>query len=462
MEELRVDDMLRALMTSMPDDIYFKDRNSRFILMNQAMAVVFRIKDPSEACGKTDFDFFSEEHARQAFEDEQRIIATGEPLLAVEEKETWPDGSVSWVSSTKTPLRTENGAIVGIMGISRNITARKEAEAALRKAELQLVESEKMALLGQLVAGVAHEVNTPLGAIGAAVGNISSTVNGILEFLPSFFRNLPEEFQEAFLQLIRRSISPASPLSAKEERTCRTALKNNLAEKGIPGSGRIAETLVMMGIFDQIEPFLPMLRETQGSACLEMAYKLSGLGRSATIITTAADRAGKIVFALKNYAHYDRSGELILTKVTEGIETVLTLYHNQLKRGVVVQREYEPAPDILCRPDELNQVWTNLIHNAIHAMDHKGILTIAVGPHENGIRISVADTGKGVPIEIQEKIFEPFFTTKAAGEGSGLGLHIVRQIVESHGGTIHVGNSAAGGAVFDVVLPCTDHRHRHR
>ena len=462
MEELRVDDMLRALMTSMPDDIYFKDRNSRFILMNQAMAVVFRIKDPSEACGKTDFDFFSEEHAREAFEDEQRIIATGEPLLAVEEKETWPDGSVSWVSSTKTPLRTENGAIVGIMGISRNITARKEAEAALRKAELQLVESEKMALLGQLVAGVAHEVNTPLGAIGAAVGNISSTVNGILEFLPSFFRNLPEEFQEAFLQLIRRSISPASPLSAKEERTCRTALKNNLAEKGIPGSGRIAETLVMMGIFDQIEPFLPMLRETQGSACLEMAYKLSGLGRSATIITTAADRAGKIVFALKNYAHYDRSGELILTKVTEGIETVLTLYHNQLKRGVVVQREYEPAPDILCRPDELNQVWTNLIHNAIHAMDHKGILTIAVGPHENGIRISVADTGKGVPIEIQEKIFEPFFTTKAAGEGSGLGLHIVRQIVESHGGTIHVGNSAAGGAVFDVVLPCTDHRHRHR
>ena len=184
-----------------------------------------------------------------------------------------------------------------------------------------------------------------------------------------------------------------------------------------------------------------------------MAYKLSGLGRSATIITTAAERAGKIVFALKNYSHYDRSGERILTNITEGIETVLTLYHNQLKRGIVVQREYETVPDILCRPDELNQVWTNLVHNAIHAMDHKGTLTIAVGPHEDGIRVSVTDSGKGVAPELREKIFEPFFTTKSAGEGSGLGLHIVRQIVESHGGAIHVGNSTEGGATFEVTLP---------
>lgn len=452
MERSELDDMLRALMANMPDFIYFKDLKSRFLVINETLAELLGIK-PSDAVGKTDFDFSTEEHARQAFEDEQRIIATGEPLLAIETKETFPDGRVRWCSSTKIPLRTESGGIVGIMGISRDITAHKNAEAALRKAELQLIESEKMALLGQLIAGVAHEVNTPLGAIGAAVGNISSTVSGVLELLPSFFRKLPEEFQDTFLQLIRRSISPASPLSAKEERICRSALRKELEANSVAGADRIAETLMIMGVFDEIEAFLPLLREPHGGECLQMAYKLSGLGRSATIITAAADRAGKIVFALKNYAHYDRSGERILTNITEGIETVLMLYHNLLKRGIVVRREYESVPDILCRPDELNQVWTNLIHNAIHAMDHKGTLTIAIAPHQDGVKVSVTDSGKGIPPEFREKIFEPFFTTKSAGEGSGLGLHIVRQIVESHGGSIHVENSTGGGATFTVTLP---------
>ena len=451
-EILTQEDMLRALMANMPDRIYFKDEKSRFIKINDTLAASLDIK-PSDACGKTDFDLFPESLARQTFLDEQHIMATGEPLIAAEEKHVWPDGNVTWMSTTKIPLRKPDGTIIGIVGITRQITERKKAEEALREAELKLIESEKMALLGHLIAGVAHEVNTPLGAIGAAVGNISSTLHGILEFLPAFFRDLPEEFQSTFLQLIRRSISPASPLSAKEERNCRTALKKELAGHQIDGADRIAETLVMMGIYDQLESVLPMLHHPQGRACLEMAYKLSGLGRSATIITTAAERAGKIVFALKNYAHFDRSGERILSNITEGIETVLTLYHNQLKRGIVVQREYETVPDILCRPDELNQVWTNLIHNAIHAMEHKGTLTIAVGPHQGGIRVSVTDSGKGVAPELREKIFEPFFTTKSAGEGSGLGLHIVRQIVESHGGSIHVENSKGGGATFEVVLP---------
>ena len=454
-EGIALEDMLRALMTSMPDDIYFKDRDSRFILVNQRIAEALGLKDPSEACGKSDFDLSSEKHARKTFAEEQRIIDTGEPLVAVEESETWPDGTVTWASTTKIPLRAKSGDIVGIVGITRDITAHKNAEAALRKSELQIVESEKMALLGQLIAGVAHEVNTPLGAIGAAVGNISSTLKGTMDSLPSFFRSMPEEMQETFMLLLRRSSSMGLSLSAKEERTCRSALRKDLAEKEVAGADRIAETLVMMGVHDRTDEFLPLLRHPNGPVYLDMAYKLSGLGRSAAIITTAAERAGKIVFALKNYAHFDRSGEFVLSGVTEGIETVLTLYYNQLKRGVVVRREYEPVPDILCRPDELNQVWTNLIHNAIHAMGHKGTLTIAVGPHEDGVRVSVGDSGVGVPLELRNKVFEPFFTTKCAGEGSGLGLHIVRQIVESHGGTVSLGENVGGGARFDVVLPGT-------
>jgi PAS domain S-box-containing protein len=450
---LGLDDMLRALMTSMPDDIYFKDLNSRFILVNRRVSEAMGLKDPSEAVGKSDFDFCTGKHARKALADEQRIIATGEPLIAAEESETAPDGTVAWGSTTKLPLRKADGTIIGIMGITRNITAYKKSELALRRAELQLIESEKMALLGQLIAGVAHEVNTPLGAIGAAVGNISSTLKGIMDFLPTFFRAMPVELQETFMLLLSRSASQGPALSAKEERTCRSALRKDLAEKEIAGADRIAETLVMMGIHDRIDPFLPLLRHPQGSALLEMAYKLSGLGRSATIITTAADRAAKIVFALKNYAHFDRSGERMEADVTEGIETVLTLYYNQLKRGISVRREYADVPRILCHPDELNQVWTNLIHNAIHAMERNGTLTIRVGPDRNGIRVSIADSGKGVPAELREKIFEPFFTTKSAGEGSGLGLHIVHQIIEDHGGKIQVGDNPGGGAVFEVFLP---------
>ena len=452
MEELRLDDMLRVLMASMPDGIYFKDQNSRFIMINSTLAAALGVQ-PSDACGKTDFDYFPEALARKTFEDEKHIMTTGEPLIAAEEECVWPDGRVVWTSTSKIPLRTRDGGIVGIVGISRDITKHKRDEMVLREAELKLVESEKMALLGQLVAGVAHEINTPLGAIGAAVGNISSTLKGIMEFLPSFFRSLPEEFQETFQLLLRRSVFSDPPLSAKEERTCRAALKKELAEREVAGADRIAETLVMMGIYDRPDEFVPMLRHPHGSAYLDMAYKLSGLGRSAAIITTAADRAGKIVFALKNYAHFDRSGEVVQSKVTDGIETVLTLYCNQLKRGIVVNKEYEPVPDILCRPDELNQVWTNLIHNAIHAMNHQGTLTIAVSPHGDGVKVSVSDSGKGVPADLVEKIFEPFFTTKSAGEGSGLGLHIVRQIVESHQGTIHVENCAGGGAAFVVTLP---------
>ncbi|MEI6491557.1 MAG: ATP-binding protein [Verrucomicrobiota bacterium] len=452
--ELALEDMLQALMMSMPDGIYFKDQDSRFIMISETLANTLGIR-PSEALGKTDFDYFPEALARKTFEDEKRIMKTGEPMIAAEEECIYPDGSVTWTSTSKIPLRTKNGKIVGIVGISRDITKHKRDELAIREAELKLVESEKMALLGQLIAGVAHEVNTPLGAIGAAVGNISSTLKGIMDSLPSFFRSMPDDLQETFLLLLRRSSSPGPSLSAKEERTCRSALRQELAEKNIAVTERVAETLVMMGIRDQPDEVLPLLRHPNGAAYLDMAYKLSGLGRSAEIIVTAADRAGKIVFALKNYAHFDRSGDFVLSCVTEGIETVLTLYNNQLKRGVVVVREYQPVPDILCRPDELNQVWTNLIHNAIHAMGHKGTLTIAVGPHEDGVRVSVGDSGVGVPLELRNKVFEPFFTTKCAGEGSGLGLHIVRQIVESHGGTVSLGENVGGGARFDVVLPGT-------
>jgi signal transduction histidine kinase len=143
---------------------------------------------------------------------------------------------------------------------------------------------------------------------------------------------------------------------------------------------------------------------------------------------------------------------MIPANLSEGIDTVLTLYQNQLKKGIEVKRNYTELPPVLCYPDELNQVWTNLIHNALQAMDYRGTLTIEVMQQEQHTCISITDTGAGIPAEIKSKIFEPFFTTKPPGEGSGLGLDIVKKIIEKHQGKIEV-ESIPGQTKFTVSLP---------
>jgi PAS domain S-box-containing protein len=124
--------LLRALMDNLPDAIYFKDAASRFIRINKALATSFGLDDPAQALGKRDFDFFTEEHAGPAFADDQEILRTGQPLVGKEEKETWLDGHVRWVSTTKMPLRDKDGTIAGTFGVARDITKLKLAVAALR------------------------------------------------------------------------------------------------------------------------------------------------------------------------------------------------------------------------------------------------------------------------------------------------------------------------------------------
>ena len=323
----------------------------------------------------------------------------------------------------------------------------------LKESQTQLIHSEKMASLGQLIAGIAHEVNTPLGAIKSSIGTITDTMKLTIEKLPELIRRLSEERLKDFIFLLDKSMENTDYYSSKEERSFRKNISSQLEEQGIEDAYTIADTLVDMGIRDEISPFIPLLRDKDVDMILEVGYNLTNQYKNSQNIKTAVDKAAKVVFALKNYARYGETETKIKANIIEGIETVLTLYHNQLKQGVEVIKQFEDVPDIPCYPDELNQVWTNLIHNSIYAMNFKGKLEIKVEKTNSHVIVKIKDSGVGISKEVGYKIFEAFYTTKPIGEGSGLGLDIVQKIIEKHEGKIEFESKPGKWTEFTVQLP---------
>lgn len=330
----------------------------------------------------------------------------------------------------------------------------EDAYHLLQSTQDQLIHAEKMASLGQLVASVAHELNTPLGAIRASAGNMLTLFEQSIHDLPAFCHSLLPAERELFDLLVAVAGKQQDlVLSTKEKRQRKYQLTDLLEARGLPASDVLADMLVDMQVQGNAEQWLTLLEGPRTEEIVRKAFQLSGLRRSAQTIQTAIGRASKVVFALKNFSRQDQTGRKEKTSLNDNIEMVLILYHNQLKQGIDVVRLLADMPEMYVHADELVQVWTNIIHNAIHAMNGQGTLTVETRIEGSDAVVRISDTGHGIPEDIQDKIFKPFFTTKKAGEGSGLGMDIVLKIVEKHEGRIWFESKKDQGTTFFVRLP---------
>lgn len=327
----------------------------------------------------------------------------------------------------------------------------------LRSTELMLRQSEKMAQLGTLTAGIAHELNNPAAAAQRGTSQLNDVIRQLQEAQIGLSKlSLPPEKWEKLgelNELIREKATNHVNIDALERSDREYAMEEWLENQNIPDAWEYAPTLVDLGIS---EAELGNLADDFSSE--QFIEVIAWMGASFNVFTLleeinqGSERISEIVKSLKSYVYLDQA-PVQAVDVHEGLNNTLVMLRHKLKEGVDVKRDYEEGlPKIQAYGSELNQVWTNIIDNAVDAMNGKG--EIGIKTHQNGewITVEIADNGPGMPEDIQEKIFSPFFTTKAVGKGTGLGLNISYKIIEKHSGEIKV-YSKPGKTKFLVNLP---------
>jgi PAS domain S-box-containing protein len=425
-ERRRVEEALRAsegfyhsLVESLPQSILRKDLEGRFTFGNQKFCNALRL--PLEGViGKTDFDFFPRELAEKYRSDDRRVIESGAMFETVEEHVT-PRGEKLYVQVIKTPLRDPAGTINGVQGIFWDVTERKRAEEQLvtsnqrlqemarsehqahfdlKQTQSRMVQSEKLASLGQMVAGVAHEINNPVAFVSNNVAVLERDVGEMRDLLAMYAE------ADALIQRERPEL------------------------------------------LERIDAF----RER-----VDMPYTLENIKGLIDRSRDGLSRIQQIVGHLRLFARLDE-GQVNDADINGGIESTAAIIRNLArKKNVQLEMDLGTLPDVTCYAAKINQVMMNLLTNAIDACREGGTVTVRTRAEDQGVRIEVADNGSGIAPEYRDRIFDPFFTTKPVGQGTGLGLSISYGIIQDHGGTIDVESTVGQGTCFTIHLPLRPH-----
>ena len=399
--------LLQAFLDNIPDLVYFKDLESRFMLVSAGGHSNHKFASAKDIIGKTDFDVFDESHARPAFEDEQRIIATGAPILDKLEKEVWPDGSVTWCVTSKMPLRDEDGKIVGTFGISRDVTASKRLQEQLETAHKDLVDASRKAGMADVATGVLHNVGNVLNSVNVAADQLGeglrkSRVEGVAK-LSSLLAEQAHDLPAFFASARGKQVPAYVAQLAEHLKTERDRLLGELAE--------------LRSAIDHIKDVVAMQQSFAGSP---------GLVEPLDPVVLVEDSLRLNVAAL-------------------------------MRHDVRVVRDFSPSPKVLADRTRVLQILVNLVGNAKHALDDgappEKRMTLRVEPAgADRVRLVVADNGVGIAPENLARIFAHGFTTKKTGHG--FGLHSAANAAHELGGSLSVRSEGRGkGAEFILELP---------
>ena len=402
-------DLLRTLLDHSPDPIYFKDAESRFLKAGKVYAEIFGLKSADELTGKTDFDFFAEEHARSSFEDEQKIIRTGEPLIGKVVKEVLKSGRVGWAITSKMALRNKDNQIIGTFGISKDITVIKETEAELEQMHKKLLETSRQAGMSEIATNILHNVGNVLNSV-----NISANL-------------LIDGMKRSKIS----NLAKVAALMKEHEHDLGTFFTSDPKGQRLP-------------------PYLDRLSENLLAEQTTNLRELDSLGKN-------IEHIKEVVAMQQNYARVSGVKEII--NLQDLVEDALRMNVGSLDHHhVKLVREFEAVPLINIDKHQVLQVLVNLIRNAKRACQDSARtdkqLTVRVANGDGRIKISISDNGIGIPAENLTRIFNHGFTTRA--DGHGFGLHSGALAAKQMGGSLIAHSDGPGhGATFTLEIPCS-------
>jgi len=448
-------EMVRSLLNSTGEGIYGTDMDGNCTFANPACLKLLGFEKDTDLLGKhmhnlvhhtrPNGDSYPVEECRiyQSFREHEGVHVEDEIMICA-------DGSNFPAEYWSYPVERE-GELVGCVVTFVDISDRLKVEEELRQ-------TEKMAAIGKLSAGLAHELNNPAAAAGRASGQLLDTLSELQSATLELTRaGLHHDLWGALVewdQMLQRRSGSQTALSALEASDHEEKLIDWLMDHNVDDEWEHASTLVGAGVetddLDRLATTVP--KEALGKA-VEWLCKSFTTQDLANAVVKSSQSISKLVEAAKSFSYMDQA-TIQLIDVHSGIEDTITVLGSRINPGIEIVRDYsETIPRIEVPASELNQVWMNLMENAIEAVGQDGTITIVTAQEGDNITVTISDNGPGIPQDIQSRVFDTFFTTKDVGEGAGLGLDVVRRVVRNRCNGEVGFNSQPGETTFWVRLP---------